>query len=85
MFVLSGPDAVLVLANVGDLLRLDASMATAGGASPGAVVLAHDRILAHCADAECQISQESPRQSSLIRLHHSHLNSNGFAYTHSVA
>jgi hypothetical protein len=45
VLVLSGPDAVFVLGDMRDVLRLDAAMTTAGGASAGAVVLAYDRIL----------------------------------------
>ena len=46
MFVLSGPDAVLVLRNVGDLFGLNAAVATAGSAASGAVVFSDRRSLA---------------------------------------
>jgi hypothetical protein len=45
VLVLPGPDAVLVLGDMGDVLRLDAAMTTAGGASARAAVFANDRIL----------------------------------------
>ena len=38
VLVLSGPDAVLVLRNVGDLSGLNAAVATAGSAASGAIV-----------------------------------------------
>src|SRR5678809_1381779 len=45
MFVLSGPDAVLVLRNVGGLPGLNAAVATAGSAAPGPVVFSYRRSL----------------------------------------
>ena len=47
MFVLSGPDAVLVLSDVGNLFRLNAAVATAGSAAPGAIVFSHRGSLAN--------------------------------------
>ncbi len=52
MFILSGPDAVLVLRNVRDLFGLNAAVATAGGAASGAVVFSDRRSLACGANDE---------------------------------
>ena len=52
MFVLSRPDAVLVLRNVGDLPGLNAAVATAGSAASGAIVFSDRRSLACGANDE---------------------------------
>ena len=50
VFVLPGPDTVLILRNVSDLFGLNTAVATAGGAASGAVVLSHRRSLAGGSD-----------------------------------
>jgi hypothetical protein len=62
MFVLSGPDAVLVLSDAGDLFRLDTPVATAAGAPAWPVVFADWRGLAVPGDFQSEAHHHTPRR-----------------------
>src|SRR5712692_10309931 len=57
MFILAGPDAVFILRDACDRFRLDAAVATAGGAPASAIELPHHRIGSLGTDGACQKSQ----------------------------
>src|SRR6478672_8093101 len=81
MFVLPGPDAVLVLRNVGDLPGLNAAVATAGSTAPGPVVFSHRRSLGGGGDDERndmhpEISAAGCGESRYSALHDRTISSN---------
>src|SRR5215467_552851 len=78
VFVLTRPDAVLVLGDACHLPGLKAAVATAAGASAGTVVLADGWILALGSESQCEAHHHTPRR--VRRLDHLALGSIGSAF-----